>query len=321
MRFAVLVSLCCATPAIAVGPVRVVLLTRPGTLVETVIRLKAELKTAGFEVLEDSIQTEPEPSGLAELALTHQAAAVIALDRHGSDRGVRVWVEDRLTGKTLSRTIGAEAATPSLLALRAIDLLQASFLELKVRPPPEPLAAPVQGLLPVEHPEVPPQPARLQLGLGAGALGQRGFDVALAAAVSVRSRVAQRVWVGAAMLGPTLFGDFKGVVRAAIQQWMLWADLQLHFEPLPWLELRGGAGVGVVYLNARTFDGLGGSVWSTLLATEASATWWLTPHLGARASVIGVGALTPMRLFNLGQEIGRAAEPLIAGTLGVMVRL
>ena len=64
---------------------RVVLLTRPGALAETVVRLKAELTTVGFEVIEAPLEGAPAPGTLARTAADHQAVAIIALDSRDLD--------------------------------------------------------------------------------------------------------------------------------------------------------------------------------------------------------------------------------------------
>ncbi len=298
---------------------RVVLLTRPGTLAETVVRLKAELKTVGFEVIEAPLELALDPGTLARLAIEHQAAAIIALDSRDPDPAVDVWVQDRLTGKTVIRTIAAgQTATPRLIALRAVDLLQASFLELTVRPPPEPLSAPVKALLPAAPEEAP---ARLVVQAGVGVAGQAGFEAAGALAINAHGRVSDRFWIGLVTFGPMIGGELRGAARASIQQFMFWADFQAHFAPAAWLELGIGAGTGPIFVSATAENGVTGSQWSVVLAGEGHATWWFSRRVGLRAGVAIAGALFPVRLLLQGAEVGRATSPLFAGTLGVAVRL
>lgn len=329
MKVAVLVLL-----SLAAGPpVRVVLLTRPGTLVETVVRLKAELGTAGFEVVEGPLEVAPAPRELAEAANAHQAAAVIALDGREGDQGVDVWVEDRLSDKTVARTVTVgQAATPALLALRAVDLLQASLLELTVRPPPEPVPAPVRALIApvpaqvalrekdVTDLEEEPWTPRIQAQVGPVLLGQGGFDVAVGAQLSVHGRLTPHVWVGLLGLGPTALGDFQRAGRATVQQGVVAAEAQLHFEPMAWLQVSAGVGAGALYFTATATEGSTGALWSLLVLGDAGATFWFGDHVGVHAQATVAGALLPIRLLLQGVEVGRAADPLVAGTVGLAAR-
>ena len=73
--------------------------------------------------------------------------AVVASADPGS---AELWVIDRVTGKTVVRRVNAAAGDPAraaeILAVRAVELLRASFLELAITPDaeaaPRPATAP-----------------------------------------------------------------------------------------------------------------------------------------------------------------------------------
>ncbi len=109
-------------------------------LAEATTRLRAELRAAGFDVREllavegedprrqvESSQLEPAPvATLAILGVDGAAAADI-------------WLADRLTRKTVVRHVDvsdvARRRAPSVLAVRAVELLRASLLEATTREP------------------------------------------------------------------------------------------------------------------------------------------------------------------------------------------
>jgi hypothetical protein len=119
------------------GSSRVVLVRPAGSdalLAEATTRLSAELTAAGFlvTVLDAAPGTDPktevesqnlDPAPVATLALSHLGASATA----------DVWVADRVTGKTLVRHVNVGPAArdraPTVLAVRAVELLRASLLE------------------------------------------------------------------------------------------------------------------------------------------------------------------------------------------------
>ncbi|HMI88372.1 MAG TPA: hypothetical protein VK550_30020 [Polyangiaceae bacterium] len=131
-----------ATAALAAGAVRAssVVLVRPANsppvMVETLGRLKGELISAGFEAsIVDGAPGEAADSraGLERLATERGADAVVAIVGDLSPNSVEVWVIDKVTGKSVVRRMTFEPAaaqTSKTLALRAIELLRASFLEI-----------------------------------------------------------------------------------------------------------------------------------------------------------------------------------------------
>src|SRR5260370_19947414 len=98
----------------------------------TLTRLRAELAAAGFEVTEiartkgdgrEAAEVEPPLAGVF---------ATIAIAPRSAD-AADVWVSDRITGKTLMRRVESRSErgtdVAAVLAVRAVELLQASLLE------------------------------------------------------------------------------------------------------------------------------------------------------------------------------------------------
>jgi hypothetical protein len=128
-----------ASPAEARGT-RVALIQPPSQgdelLTETRSRLKSELEAAGFEV--DVIEAPENLDASAQvssLAVDPSALAAFTIVRAGKGPDAEIWVGDRLTGKIVVRRIAVEAtkgSSPTLLAIRAVELLRASLLEATV---------------------------------------------------------------------------------------------------------------------------------------------------------------------------------------------
>lgn len=103
-------------------------------LAEATTRLEAELAALGFEV----VLVEPTAGGDARASveaahLTPPPIATLALSHEGTSAAADVWVADGLTAKTSVRRIDvrdvSQDRAPSVLAVRAVELLRASLLE------------------------------------------------------------------------------------------------------------------------------------------------------------------------------------------------
>jgi hypothetical protein len=146
-----------ATPAHAATVVILRPANPPPAIVETLVRLKGELTSAGFdtELVDGGAVTRnaggDTRTGLEQLAVQRRADAVIAIVGEVSPDSVEVWVIDKVTGKSSVRRVPFDPATAGaskILAIRAIELLRSSFLEIDFaaddhepatasRPPPE----------------------------------------------------------------------------------------------------------------------------------------------------------------------------------------
>jgi hypothetical protein len=128
--------------ALAAGMVHAasVVLVRPANsppvMVETLVRLKGELTSAGFEASIVDVAagaTTNSHADLERLAAERRADAVVAIVGDVSPDSVEVWVIDKVTGKSVVRRMPfqpADASTSKTLAIRAMELLRASFLEI-----------------------------------------------------------------------------------------------------------------------------------------------------------------------------------------------
>jgi hypothetical protein len=109
-------------------------------MTETLGRISGELTSAGFatEII-DEPKTDDVPPGQSSRAWLEQLAtrrgfdAVVAIVGNASPDSVEVWVVDKITKKSVVRTVHlgpADERMPKTLSVRAIELLRSSFLEI-----------------------------------------------------------------------------------------------------------------------------------------------------------------------------------------------
>ena len=182
-----------------------VVLVRPANsdalLVEAFNRLRAELKLQSFEVV--VVDADPalgSPESVGSAAQREEAFAGISITRRAGATSADVRIADRVTGKTTMRTLALrnQREAPSVLAVRAVDLLRASLREI---PPGEEAPPDVVRVDRKPVPESvrdwarpPPLPWRLRVEAGAlGALSGVGLSYGAGAALSRRLSESFRV--------------------------------------------------------------------------------------------------------------------------------
>ena len=131
-----LVSLLSATAVLA-GKPRVVLVEDPDASVSVqraVRRLQAEFVAAGFEVVLEGPPRGQLLDALTTMTRSEGALAGVWITERPTTRA-RIWLVDRATGKVVVRELKAPADAGEFLAIRTIELLEASLLELDSVPP------------------------------------------------------------------------------------------------------------------------------------------------------------------------------------------
>lgn len=136
-----LVGLLWSAPSSAATVAIVRPLSPPPLMTETLGRLKGELTSLGFST---EFVDEPAASAaggahssrawLEQLAARRGFDAVVAIWGQASPDFVEVWVVDKVTAKSVVRTVylgPAKQRTPEILSVRAIELLRSSLLEIE----------------------------------------------------------------------------------------------------------------------------------------------------------------------------------------------
>lgn len=309
---------------------RVVLL-RPGgadpILSEAFSRLRGELSAQDFEVLVvDADSASSGPSALVKLTKEQRAFAGISLRRGASTATADVYIADRITGKLSQRTLALSDAreAPSVLAVRAVDLLRSSLRELG---DDEQIAPEVVG---VDRSPVPTAvrdwaaepPSRFRLGAAALVfVASPALGVALGPSVSLRARLAKRFSLGAIASGPLLGARFDAASgSASVRQEfglveMVWSALMLRR-----LELGPSLFFGAYHLEAKgevdpPLVSQSDTVWSLALGGGLGAGVRLSEHLllEGSARVFSLSPRPGVAIFNDETEFARLCAALNLG--------
>ena len=315
-----------ATSTASPSSVRIVLVTNHSDMA-IVPLLRAEFEALGMQVeLEDRGPNEIVPRDLNLVARRHQAvAAVRVLLAAGV---VEVWIADRVTGKVVLRDViehsGAKV-DETLVALRAVELLRGSLMELDA--PHEPRG------------DVPPSPAlralarsmddgeRYALGVaGAGMWSEGGSTAVPALSLAVTWRAwrwfACRAW-GVTALVPATLSAAEGSAAFTLR----WAEIDaLAVTPPSMGPWRGSVGIGIglqaVAMEGRPIEPYWG---------ESKTLWSLAPTLSASVAyvvaapvrvVLGAWATSMLRFSRVqfaGRDVGRYGALVAGGSLGMEV--
>ncbi|GAC1573728.1 MAG: hypothetical protein NVS3B20_05460 [Polyangiales bacterium] len=148
-----LASLFSTTAVFAAESKRIVIATSASTGV--VRRLREEMVALGFEVVLIDVpdgrkaleQAAKKEGAMAAVRIAPSSRALESVEggrrngpgteRGSGDDGVEVWVVDRVTGKTVLReVVSSGAQSDAEMALRAVELLRASLMEVEIEHPP-----------------------------------------------------------------------------------------------------------------------------------------------------------------------------------------
>jgi hypothetical protein len=327
----------------AAAPARVALVHEhePSALEQrTLTRLRAELIAAGFEITE----VERRGEGAREAAEAEPPSpgvfATIAIVPRTAD-AADIWVADRVTGKTVVRRIRVPSSTgrdmAAVLAVRAVELLQASLLEALEPPPraepasadaapvPPPTAVPpavsawMSSRLPANEPRA--AESNLMLQAGAGVIHSfGGVGPAFLPVLGLGYRLSSAVAVGVRAGGPAFAADLAATGGTiAVRQELV--TVEVTYDLLsPTATVRpvviGGAGVyhlGVVGAAAPPYRGESNDLFAALFAVGPGARF----RLGERVSLLGDVRLlfiAPQPIVRASaSEVGRMSRPSLFG--------
>ncbi len=178
-----------ATLVAEAGWASTVVLVRPANptaiMAEALVRMHGELVSAGFDVeITTATAGADARASLEKAASGENVGAVVALLGDSKPGSVEVWVIDRVTGKSVVRRVPNQPESDraaEILAIRAIELLRASLLEIAMvggREPPIVLKPPPAEVTRfVEHALDSRKPSRWAIevgGIGVASFGGVG---------------------------------------------------------------------------------------------------------------------------------------------------
>jgi len=302
---------------------------------EVTTRLKAELHEAGFDVVEVASAPGDPRSGVESASEGSQSFATIAINRAGSGALADAWISDHVTGKTVVRRlrVGGNSNAAAVLAIRVLELLRASLLEVAAPPQGSETQAPapadvlgwVEPTLPRRE---PPERALLEgPALAVGALGIHGVSgIGLALGPTVRvSHGIDRHFFGRLVLAGPLVGpsvDAPGGSASVRQQFlsleMAWITATKPLAAFGWIG--GGAfllqttGAAVPPYHS-TSDG----VFSFLATAGVGGMARLGPRIAVTSEFSVVGLIPKPVVVIAGHDAGTAGGPSLSGCIGLLV--
>jgi hypothetical protein len=325
--------------AAAEGPrSRVALVRTPESdklLREANTRLKAELHEAGFEVVEvDSAPGDPRAE-VEEASERAQSFATIALNRAGSGALADAWISDHVTGKTVVRRlrVGGNSNSARVLAIRVLELLRASLLEVAAPPPgtgtPQSAPSDVLGWVEPTLPSKDPAERDVLEGpaLSAGVLGLhslRGIGLALGPTVRISHGIDRhffgRLVLAGPLVGPSV--DATGGSATVRQQFisleMAWATATRPIGAFAWIG--GGAFVlQTTGVAVPPYHSTNDSVWSFLATAGVGGIARLGKRIAVTSEVSVVGLIPQPVVVIAAHDAGTAGTPSLGASIGLLV--
>jgi hypothetical protein len=320
----------------------VVVLLRPPAasheVEEAITRAEAELRAEGFIAIVKNAPTKGDPRAWLSMAAEEQGA-IAAISVFGAGVGTKadLWVTDRLTGKTVIRTVNVADVPakrrPAALAIRAVELLRASLVEAlhpfehkDARPPPTLPKDVTEWIQPKEPPKPPMAGFSLQIGvaglfsvndLGPSAgptvrLGY-GFDVG----------IALRAWIA----GPTFGANAEGAIGSASVRQLAFGGELAWAPAVDWKGftpvLFAGAGAYQLYAQGALNPpnrGRNDQVWAAAFPVGAGIGYRFTDQI---ALLLDGGVLftVPRAVVTMqGEVVGSAGRPSVLADLALLAR-
>jgi hypothetical protein len=315
------------------------------------LQIRAELSSLGFQVVllerSEPAQTPGEAQDAARAAGAAAAICVVP-----SAAGVRVWVVDRVTAKTSSRELERSddaAGVDRLLAVRVVELLRASLLELalpeptrgEVEPTPElraaaglqsprtaSAAAAPDAAAPQLRETTPGSGALLLDGGFGGSVSAGAGNLAPGLSVGAFWQPLPRASVGLSALVPLVAATLsRAEGSASIRPWQFAAAARLYpFAPGGSLEPSLGLGLAVLRFQIegkRTTSQYQLRSEQLLVAgphAELALRWRVSSRIALRSSLGLDYALTQPIVQFAGREVATLGQPLFTWSLGLEVR-
>lgn len=328
----------CLLPSLAAGAdgesPRIVLLAPEGES-RVALRIRAELRALHFDVVDmQAPEGPPSREPLEEAARSSDAVAAVRIVP--SKAGIEVWIVDRVTSKTVLREIVSRDARSTSgeadIALRVMELLRASLMEIDAPTPPRGEIAPPPRVRALVSPRQVPPPVRLPVAaeglrgsfsvdLGMGMLLAPG-NIGPAGLLHVAAGYRPVPWIGPMVLAlvPVHSLDVRGPEgTAAVRMGLFGAGAEAALAPGgPAWSVTAGAGVSVFWLTAEGsaagpfFGGRSTGLVTAAPFVRVGARLALLPRLHVRADVLGGATVQQPVIQFAGREAASFGAPFFA---------
>jgi hypothetical protein len=302
-------------------------------------RIRGELVADGFEVVVVDSPARLDSASSAPTAQDAGALASIELVVDAEGHAAELRVMDRLTNKTVTRRTTIEAPEASkfaqVLAVRAVELLRASLLELLIQAHPPPALAAPPAVAAVTGRASQWAASALDLedestwGVDAGTAvlaGFDGIDPALLGVIRVRRAIGHPFELRATVAGLGTEPRIQRAIGSArVSQQMGFLEVVLEMWNKSVVHPVVSLGAGALYVavdgqaaGASPYVGVRSSGWAFAADAGVGAELRLTDRF--HLSLEGHALITrpyPVIRF-LGEEVARTSQPSILGTLTVV---
>ncbi len=306
------------------------------SVAEAFARIRGELTAEGFEVVVEPSTTDgPSPTPAGEADTGAIASIELSIDEDGHAAQLRV--VDLLTKKTVSRRIAMETGdtneSAEVLAVRSVELLRASLLELLMTggphttsPPPvrsadQASAWAARGLR--KEPSPPPPAWAVETGV-ALVFTVGGIGPALLGVLRVERRLGTVVAVRATIAGLGTSSLVDGALGSATVS-QDWGALELVLTPPTHGVVRPllAAGAGALFVAVEghassPYEGLPSSRWAVAVDGGTGVQIFLGTRFALSFEGYALFARPYPVIQFLGTEVARAGEPSLFGTATVV---
>lgn len=300
-------------------------------LTESFSRLCGELQMYGLKVvlLDNKDGASLSSNQLAEVDGSADVVGGVALLRTPGQASAKIWIADAATGKESVRiTVSIDDAdAPSLLAIRAADLLRASLrdvdpLEHAQAPKPPGAAPEVSSSTQALPPATVQGFDRWDIRGGASTLWETGdLGVGFAANVGLARRISPRLALELSVVAPVIGQAYAGAAATARLREEL-GILSVAWRPVarPRLTLDIVQGFGAMYLSVRgeaqsPWLGQSSSAWAAASSTGGCIGLGLSQHVSLSITLAAVFVL-PRPVLDVANVSYVTHEPLILATGG-----
>ena len=297
--------------------------------------MRGELVADGFDV--KTVEANPTASSAIARGAADRVddSATVGLSVSPSGESAELWVIDRSTNKPVVRRVRASSetsdSTNQVLAVRTVELLRASLLELVLelqRPanpstPPSPTAfAPAPATPDPRPPDALPIPRTAGIELGSGILLNPGqVPPAFVLVARLQMRMSHSLHARLSFVGWGTRPQVTGQLGAARLQ-QFWGLGEVVFTP--WQMGRStptiSAGLGALNVRAEgtatwPYQGLQGAAWGFVADGGAGWSVRLLSSLAVSAEAhVALSAPYPV-VRQLGKDLGRVGNPAVLGSL------
>lgn len=309
---------------------------------EATVRLRGELTAEGFtvRVIEAPENGDPRAT-LAEAAAAPDVDAVVALLADAPGDAIELRVIDRVTGKTVIRTVPVEpesGRTAEVLSIRALELLRASFLEIALGASRAPAAT--AATVPPPPPEVTRMTrVALESGLArtwaveVGGCLLRSFEgvpLSLAPMVRIERTLGERLMVRLTLAGLGTRARVEGFagsdISAGVTQDFGLAELGVELRPGRRLRPFFSLGAGALHVSSEgqtspPYRGASDALWSVIADAGVGARLALSARFDVALEVHAQVA-DPYPTIRFEKEpVARSGRPTMIGSLTVLAWL